>query len=162
MSLPAVKWSPAEVNMTARIAKSFAASLSPLANPEYIDRVRAFIFSGRFNVRVSTLFSRLLTISLMAPILRGDLGKKERQNKNTRRGGFTMARDITISSRELTPFEQLVLELVCEGKSNAAINLLSANSYTFRIIKALFRVNITCADFYITLKRERKNEETYI
>lgn len=32
-----------------------------------------------------------------------------------------MASDITISSRELTPFEQLVLELVCEGKSNAAI-----------------------------------------
>ena len=32
-----------------------------------------------------------------------------------------MARDITISTRELTPFEQLVLELVCEGKSNAAI-----------------------------------------
>lgn len=32
-----------------------------------------------------------------------------------------MARDITISSRELTPFEQLVLTLVCEGKSNSAI-----------------------------------------
>jgi len=32
-----------------------------------------------------------------------------------------MVRDITISTRELTPFEQLVLELVCEGKSNAAI-----------------------------------------
>jgi DNA-binding NarL/FixJ family response regulator len=32
-----------------------------------------------------------------------------------------MARDITISTRELTPFEQLVLGLVCEGKSNAAI-----------------------------------------
>jgi len=32
-----------------------------------------------------------------------------------------MARDITITSRELTPFEQLVLELVCEGKSNSAI-----------------------------------------
>jgi len=32
-----------------------------------------------------------------------------------------MARDITISTRELTPFEQLVLELVCEGKSNGAI-----------------------------------------
>ena len=32
-----------------------------------------------------------------------------------------MARDITISTRELTPFEQLVLGLVCEGKSNGAI-----------------------------------------
>lgn len=32
-----------------------------------------------------------------------------------------MARDITISSRELSPFEQLVLQLVCEGKSNSAI-----------------------------------------
>lgn len=32
-----------------------------------------------------------------------------------------MARDITITTRELTPFEQLVLQLMCEGKSNAAI-----------------------------------------
>lgn len=32
-----------------------------------------------------------------------------------------MAQDITITSRELTPFEQLVLGLLCEGKSNAAI-----------------------------------------
>ena len=32
-----------------------------------------------------------------------------------------MARDITITTRELSPFEQLVLQLVCEGKSNAAI-----------------------------------------
>jgi DNA-binding NarL/FixJ family response regulator len=32
-----------------------------------------------------------------------------------------MTRDITITTRELTPFEQLVLSLVCEGKSNAAI-----------------------------------------
>ena len=31
-----------------------------------------------------------------------------------------MARDITITSRELTPFEQLVLGLLCEGKTNAA------------------------------------------
>lgn len=30
-------------------------------------------------------------------------------------------RDITITSRELTPFEILVLGLLCEGKSNAAI-----------------------------------------
>jgi len=32
-----------------------------------------------------------------------------------------MARDITITTRELTPFEQLVLGMLCEGKSNAAI-----------------------------------------
>jgi len=32
-----------------------------------------------------------------------------------------MSTDITITTRELTPFEQLVLGLLCEGKSNAAI-----------------------------------------
>lgn len=32
-----------------------------------------------------------------------------------------MATDITIQMRDLTPFERLVLELLCEGKSNAAI-----------------------------------------
>ena len=32
-----------------------------------------------------------------------------------------MTTDITIQNRELTPFERLVLDLVCEGKSNAAI-----------------------------------------
>ena len=32
-----------------------------------------------------------------------------------------MSTDITIQNRELTPFERLVLDLVCEGKSNAAI-----------------------------------------
>jgi DNA-binding NarL/FixJ family response regulator len=39
-----------------------------------------------------------------------------------------MARDITISTRELSPFEQLVLELVCEGKSNAAIALQTSHN----------------------------------
>jgi len=39
-----------------------------------------------------------------------------------------MARDITISTRELTPIEQLVLELVCEGKSNGAIALQTSHS----------------------------------
>ena len=34
---------------------------------------------------------------------------------------ISMAHDITITTRELTPFEQLVLGLLCEGKSNAAI-----------------------------------------
>jgi DNA-binding NarL/FixJ family response regulator len=32
-----------------------------------------------------------------------------------------MAKDVTITTRELTPFEQLILGLLCEGKSNAAI-----------------------------------------
>lgn len=32
-----------------------------------------------------------------------------------------MATDITIQFRDLTPFERLVLELLCQGKSNAAI-----------------------------------------
>lgn len=32
-----------------------------------------------------------------------------------------MARDITIATRELSPFERLVLELLCEGKTNGAI-----------------------------------------
>ena len=32
-----------------------------------------------------------------------------------------MARDVTITTRELTPFEQLILGLLCEGKTNAAI-----------------------------------------
>lgn len=32
-----------------------------------------------------------------------------------------MTTDITIAHRDLSPFEQLVLGLVCEGKSNAAI-----------------------------------------
>jgi DNA-binding NarL/FixJ family response regulator len=32
-----------------------------------------------------------------------------------------MLKDITIRTRELTPFEQLVLELVCDGRSNASI-----------------------------------------
>lgn len=39
-----------------------------------------------------------------------------------------MVRDITISTRELTPFEKLVLELVCEGKSNSAIALQTSHN----------------------------------
>ena len=44
-----------------------------------------------------------------------------------------MARDITISTRELTPFERLVLELVCEGKSNAAI--ASQTSHSEKVVE---------------------------
>ena len=39
-----------------------------------------------------------------------------------------MARDITIATRELSPFEQLVLQLLCEGKSNASIAAETAHS----------------------------------
>jgi len=44
-----------------------------------------------------------------------------------------MVRDITISTRELTPFEQLVLGLVCEGKSNSAI--ASQTSHSEKVIE---------------------------
>lgn len=44
-----------------------------------------------------------------------------------------MARDITITTRELTPFEQLVLGLLCEGKSNAAI--ARETSHTEKVIE---------------------------
>ena len=39
-----------------------------------------------------------------------------------------MSTDITITTRELTPFEQLVLRLVCDGKSNAAIPAETAHT----------------------------------
>ncbi len=32
-----------------------------------------------------------------------------------------MAIDITIATRDLTPFERLVMDLLCEGKSNSSI-----------------------------------------
>lgn len=39
-----------------------------------------------------------------------------------RKAGFSiMTADITISARDLTPFERLVMNLLCEGKSNVAI-----------------------------------------
>ena len=39
-----------------------------------------------------------------------------------------MVRNITITTRELSPFEQLVLQLVCEGKSNSAIAIETSHS----------------------------------
>jgi DNA-binding NarL/FixJ family response regulator len=39
-----------------------------------------------------------------------------------------MATDLTIMQRDLTPFERLVLELLCQGKSNAAIARESAHT----------------------------------
>ena len=32
-----------------------------------------------------------------------------------------MTPDITVATRDLTPFERLVMDLLCEGKSNSAI-----------------------------------------
>ena len=44
-----------------------------------------------------------------------------------------MARDITITARELNPCEQLVLGLLCEGKTNAAI--ARETSHTEKVIE---------------------------
>ena len=46
---------------------------------------------------------------------------------------MNMARDITIATRELSPFEQLVLNLLCEGKSNSAI--ASETAHTEKVIE---------------------------
>ncbi|MEY3803580.1 MAG: chemotaxis protein CheY [Actinobacteria bacterium] len=44
-----------------------------------------------------------------------------------------MTTDITILTRELTPFEQLVLGLLCEGKTNSAI--AHETSHTEKVIE---------------------------
>ena len=44
-----------------------------------------------------------------------------------------MSTDITIISRDLSPFEQLVLELLCEGKTNSAI--AAETSHTEKVIE---------------------------
>jgi DNA-binding NarL/FixJ family response regulator len=44
-----------------------------------------------------------------------------------------MTIDITIASRKLSPFEQLVLGLLCEGKSNAAI--ARRTSHTEKVVE---------------------------
>ena len=44
-----------------------------------------------------------------------------------------MSTDITIASRELSPFEQLVLGLVCEGKTNSAI--ATRTSHTEKVVE---------------------------
>ena len=48
-------------------------------------------------------------------------GLKEHNRKYSNGEVAVMARDITITNRELSPFEQLVLGLLCEGKTNSAI-----------------------------------------
>lgn len=50
------------------------------------------------------------------------------------RGGLdSMTADITISTRDLTPFERLVMDLLCEGKSNAAI--AHETSHTEKVVE---------------------------
>jgi DNA-binding NarL/FixJ family response regulator len=44
-----------------------------------------------------------------------------------------MASDITITTRELNPFEQLVLGLLCEGKTNSAI--ARETSHTEKVVE---------------------------
>ena len=46
---------------------------------------------------------------------------------NHRRGAH-MSTDITIIGRDLSPFEQLVLGLLCEGKTNSAIAAETAHT----------------------------------
>jgi DNA-binding NarL/FixJ family response regulator len=48
-------------------------------------------------------------------------------------GEVKMTRDITITVRELNPFEQLVLGLLCEGKTNSAI--ARETSHTEKVIE---------------------------
>ena len=48
-------------------------------------------------------------------------------------GEVKMTRDITITARELNPFEQLVLGLLCEGKTNSAI--ARETSHTEKVIE---------------------------
>lgn len=44
-----------------------------------------------------------------------------------------MSTDITILARDLTPFERLVMDLLCEGKSNAAI--AHETSHTEKVVE---------------------------
>jgi len=66
--------------------------------------------------------------------LRGDIPmNKVGQWKHRGEVAITMARDITIATRELSPFEQLVLNLLCEGKSNSAI--ANETAHTEKVIE---------------------------
>ena len=44
-----------------------------------------------------------------------------------------MARDITITARELSPFEHLVMRLLCDGRTNSAI--ARETSHTDKVIE---------------------------
>lgn len=39
-----------------------------------------------------------------------------------------MVKDITVASRKLSPFERLILESLCEGKTNSAIAMETAHT----------------------------------
>ena len=66
----------------------------------------------------------------MPILLVSNQGKKEDDGID---GEVAKARDITITARELNPFEQLVLGLMCEGKSNSAI--ARETSHTEKVIE---------------------------
>ena len=51
-------------------------------------------------------------------LLVGNRGRKEHNGSD---GEVEMARDITITARELSPFEHLVMGLLCDGRTNSAI-----------------------------------------
>jgi len=57
------------------------------------------------------------------------LGKEDTEGD----GEVEIAMDITITARELNPFEQLVLGLLCEGKTNSAI--ARETSHTEKVIE---------------------------
>lgn len=44
-----------------------------------------------------------------------------------------MVRDITVASRKLSPFERLILEALCEGKTNSAIAI--GTGHTEKVIE---------------------------
>ncbi len=66
----------------------------------------------------------------MTILLVGNLLKKEDDGSD---GEVAMTTDITITTRELNPFEQLVLGLLCEGKTNSAI--ARETSHTEKVIE---------------------------
>jgi hypothetical protein len=70
-----------------------------------------------------------------------------------------MTIDVTIATRELSPFEQLVLGLLCEGKSNAAI--ARGTSHTEKVVENTYlnllpNMLIICDNFGIYLQHMLK------
>jgi len=63
-------------------------------------------------------------------LLVSNQGKKE---DNGGDGEVKMARDITTTTRELNPFEQLVLGMLCDGKTNSAI--ARETSHTEKVVE---------------------------
>ena len=63
-------------------------------------------------------------------LLVGNRGRKEHNGSD---GEVEMARDITITARELSPFEHLVMGLLCDGRTNSAI--ARETSHTDKVIE---------------------------